>query len=85
MYEKNLPKIWAQMVQNIRRYLVMFWFKKALQGRPPEEAFFIRCDRTTMTPADLRDGALICLVGMALVRPSEFATFRIRMWFNPRP
>jgi hypothetical protein len=34
----------------------------------PEGAFFVRCDRTTMTQNDLDNGRLICLVGPPLVR-----------------
>ena len=29
-------------------------------GRTPEEAYFVRCDRTTMTQTDLDNGHLIC-------------------------
>ena len=37
----------------------------ALLGTKPEEAFFVRCDRTTMTQNDLDNGRLICLIGVA--------------------
>ena len=33
----------------------------ALLGATPEEAFFVRCDRSTMTQNDLDNGRLICL------------------------
>jgi hypothetical protein len=34
-------------------------------GTTPEEAFFVRCDRTTMTQNDLDPERLVCLVGVA--------------------
>ena len=49
----------------------------ALFGRTEEEAFFITCDRTTMTQDDILNGRLICEIGIAPVRPAEFVIFRI--------
>ena len=47
-------------------------------GRHDEdEAFFVNCDRTTMTQDDIDNGRLICLIGMAPVKPAEFVIFRI--------
>jgi len=51
-----------------------------LQGRTKEEAYFVRCDRTTMTQADINNGKLIVLIGMAPVKPTEFVIFRIGQW-----
>src|SRR5256885_8451213 len=39
----------------------------ALQGATAEEAFFVKCDRTTMTQDDLDNGRLIAIVGVAPV------------------
>ena len=46
-------------------------------GTKPVEAYFVRCDRTTMTQNDLDNGRLVCLVGVAPLRPAEFVIFRI--------
>ena len=48
-----------------------------LLGAKPEEAFFVRCDRSTMTQNDLDNGRLVCLIGVAPLRPAEFVIFRI--------
>ena len=42
-------------------------------------AFFVRCDRTTMTQADIDAGRLICHIGVAPVKPAEFVIFRIQL------
>src|SRR5581483_687546 len=39
--------------------------------------FFVRCDRSTMTQNDLDNGRLICLIGVAVIKPAEFVIFRI--------
>ena len=46
-------------------------------GRQETEAFFITCDRTTMSQDDILSGRLICEIGIAPVRPAEFVVFRI--------
>ena len=53
-------------------------------GDKPEEAYFVRCDRTTMTQNDLDNGRLICLIGVAPTKPAEFVIFRIGQWTGRR-
>ena len=45
----------------------------ALLGDKPEKAYFVQCDRSTMTQNDLDNGRLVCLVGVAAApaRPSS--------------
>jgi phage tail sheath protein FI len=64
----------------VEDFLLVHWHAGALLGSLPEEAFFVRCDRTTMTQDDLDNGRLICLVGVAPVRPAEYVIFRIGQW-----
>ena len=49
-------------------------------GRSENEAFFVNCDRTTMTQDDILNGRLLCEIGVAPVRPAEFVIFRIGQW-----
>jgi hypothetical protein len=43
----------------------------------PEEAFLVRCNRTTMARDNIDNGRLICPVGIAPVKPAEFVVVRI--------
>ena len=52
----------------------------ALLGDKPEQAYFVTCDRSTMTQNDLDNGRLVCLIGVAPLRPAEFVIFRIGQW-----
>jgi phage tail sheath protein FI len=52
----------------------------ALLGARPEDAYFVRCDRSTMTQNDLDNGRLVCKIGVAALRPAEFVIFRIGQW-----
>lgn len=84
VFEPNTPPTWTSMRACIEEFLARAWRDGALQGRKVEEAFFVRCDRTTMTQDDLDRGRLVCLIGVAPVRPAEFVIFRIGQWTGSR-
>jgi len=76
-FEPNNERLWASIRQTIEDFLLVVWRTGALMGTKPEEAYFVRCDRTTMTQNDLDNGRLICLIGVAPTYPAEFVIFRI--------
>jgi hypothetical protein len=78
VFEPNYESTWARVRQSVRNFLLIVWRSGALRGLTEEEAFFVRCDRTTMTEADIDAGLLICEVGIAPVKPAEFVIFRIQ-------
>jgi phage tail sheath protein FI len=77
VFEPNDAPLWARVRQSIAAFLTRVWRDGALQGATPEEAFFVKCDRTTMTQDDIDNGRLIVLVGVAPVKPAEFVIIRI--------
>jgi len=77
VFENNSEPLWANVRTTIEDFLVNEWRNGALLGTKPEEAFFVRCDRSTMTQSDLDNGRLVCLIGVAVVKPAEFVIFRI--------
>jgi uncharacterized protein len=77
VFEPNDDRLWARVKDTLRLFLRSQWRGGALFGRSEEEAFFITCDRTTMTQDDILNGRLICEVGIAPVRPAEFVIFRV--------
>jgi phage tail sheath protein FI len=68
---------WAKVRQSITSFLQRVWRDGALAGITAEEAFFVRCDRTTMTQDDIENGRLICYIGVAPVKPADSVIFRI--------
>ena len=84
VFEPNGNLLWDNVRRTIEDFLTVEWGTGALLGRTPEEAFFVRCDRTTMKQNDLDSGRLICLIGVAPVRPAEFVIFRIGQWTADR-
>ncbi len=77
VFEPNDDKLWARVKDTVRLFLRSQWRGGALLGRTEDEAFFITCDRTTMSQDDILNGRLICEIGIAPVRPAEFVIFRI--------
>jgi phage tail sheath protein FI len=80
VFEPNNPRLWNNIRQTVEDFLYVQWLNGALLGSKPEEAYFVRCDRTTMTQNDLDTGKLICLIGVAPTKPAEFVIFRIGQW-----
>ncbi len=84
VFESNDEPLWAKVRQNIANFLTRVWRDGALQGIKPEEAFFVKCDRSTMTQDDIDRGRLVCLIGVAPLKPAEFVIFRIGQWTADR-
>ncbi|MEV6345878.1 phage tail sheath C-terminal domain-containing protein [Actinoplanes sp. NPDC051851] len=78
VFEPNNESLWALVRQTVGNFLTGVWNSGALAGTTPDEAFFVACDRTTMTEDDLLNGRLVCVVGVAPVFPAEFVVFRIQ-------
>jgi uncharacterized protein len=77
VFEPNGENLWANIRETVSAFLYNEWRNGALLGSKPEEAYFVRCDRSTMTQNDLDNGRLICMVGVAALKPAEFVIFRI--------
>jgi phage tail sheath protein FI len=80
VFEPNGDALWANVRLTIQDFLFNEWVSGALLGEKPEKAYFVRCDRSTMTQNDLDNGRLVCLIGVAVVKPAEFVIFRIGQW-----
>lgn len=77
VFEPNDEVTWIALRSAIANFLRTVWRNGALMGTTQEEAFFVKCDRTTMTQDDFDNGRLICMIGIAPVKPAEFVIMRI--------
>lgn len=77
VFEPNGERLWANIRTTVSDFLYAEWLNGALLGASPKEAFFVNCDRTTMSQNDLDNGRLVCLIGVAALKPAEFVIFRI--------
>ncbi len=77
VFEPNDETLWSRVEGTIRVFLTTQWRNGALAGSTADEAFFINIGKSTMTEDDILNGRLICIIGVAPVRPAEFVIFRI--------
>lgn len=77
VFEPNGEALWNKVQATVSDFLFGEWQRGALQGAKADEAYFVKCDRSTMTQDDLDNGRLVVLVGVATIRPAEFVVLRI--------
>ncbi len=84
VFEPNGEALWANVRETISDFLYNEWKNGALLGSDPKSAYFVRCDRSTMTQNDLDNGRLVCKIGVAALKPAEFVIFQIGQWTGDR-
>jgi hypothetical protein len=78
VFEPNDVPLWERLRGSVTAFLTTQWRAGMLQGRTPNEAFFIKIGLgETMTQDDIDNGRVIMLIGVAPVKPAEFVIFRI--------
>ena len=77
VFESNGEPLWTKVRTTVEVLLTNEWRNGALHGASADQAFFVRCDMTTMTQYDIEHHQIIVLIGLALVKPAEFTTLRI--------
>jgi phage tail sheath protein FI len=76
-FEPNEEATWSLIDRQITIFLGRLWRDGMLVGATEDKAFFVKCDRETMTQDDIDNGRLVCLVGVAPIKPAEFVIIRI--------
>lgn len=77
VFEPNGEALWANIRSTVEDFVFNEWKGGRLLGSTPKEAYFVRCDRSTMTQNDIDNGRMVCVVGVAALTPAEFVIFRI--------
>lgn len=79
-FETNDAALWTCLEQSVGSFLERLWQDNMLYGSRASDAYFVLCDRSTMTQTDIDNGRVIVLIGVALTRPAEFVILRIGQW-----
>lgn len=72
VFENNDYRLWNAITSALSGYLLDFWSNGGLRGATPQEAFYVKCDSTTNTQADIFNGQVNIEIGVALEYPAEF-------------
>lgn len=71
VFEPSGPHVWSQLTESLRGLMNQLYVAGALRGASAEDAFEVRCDRTTMTQADIDNGRLIARIDFVAALPIE--------------
>jgi phage tail sheath protein FI len=77
VFEPNNQELWGRVRRTIEVFLEAQWRTGALFGAKPEDSFYVKCDRSTMSVDDITNGRLVVEIGIVPTRPAEFVIFRI--------
>lgn len=77
LQEPNDETLWAHLradgINFMQNLFIASWFN----GSTSSEAYFVKCDATTMTAQDIAEGRTVMLVGFAPISPGEFIILTI--------
>lgn len=65
VFEPSGEALWARIRRSIESLLLVLLRQGALVGASPEDAFSVRCDRSTMSQNDIDAGRVVCRIEFA--------------------
>jgi uncharacterized protein len=69
VFKNNDEALWRRLRERTEGMLAGFWAEGALAGATAREAFDVRCDRSTMTQADLDAGRVVLRLAFTAAAP----------------
>lgn len=79
VFDPNGEPLWTRLGRSVGAFMRVLFQQGAIQGQTAKDAYFVRCDRTTMTQDDIDQGLVTVMVGFAPVKPAEFVVIRIQL------
>ena len=77
VFENNDERLWERLRTICTVILSQFWQAGGLRGASSTDAFYVKCDATTNSVADVAAGIVRIQVGVALQTPAEFIVISI--------
>ncbi|ASJ74299.1 phage tail sheath family protein [Granulosicoccus antarcticus] len=77
-FESNSEALWSEIRKHTNIFLYHLYQHGAFQGQSVEDVYFVRCDETTISLADISARRINLMVGLALLKPAEFVVITIR-------
>jgi Bacteriophage tail sheath protein len=78
VFEPNDEPLWAQIRLNVGAFMNSLFRQGAFQGKTPQEAYLVKCDKETTTQDDINRGVVNIVVGFAPLKPAEFVIITIQ-------
>jgi uncharacterized protein len=77
-FEPNDQVLWAQIELSVNAFMQTLFRQGAFQGTTPQQSYFVKCDNTTTTTADVENGIVNIVIGFAPMQPAEFVMLTIQ-------
>jgi hypothetical protein len=82
-FEPNAAPLWLGVRQSTENFLHTLFKRGAFPANRPQDAYFVKCDASTMTQADIDQGNCLVEIGFAPIKPAEFVILRIGLKTQP--
>lgn len=77
VFEPNVEGTWVKVETTVKEFMETLRSEDAFAGKQPNECYFVKCDSSNNTEKTIAEGQMICEVGYAPTKPSEFVIFRV--------
>jgi phage tail sheath protein FI len=77
IFENNSERLWSQIRVALGTFLRNYWQQGGLRGATSDQAYYVKCDATTNTAADILNGVVNIEVGVAIEYPAEFVVIKL--------
>lgn len=71
-FQPNDEALWARVRLACGAFMHGLFLQGAFQGTTPRDAYFVRCDASTTSAADIAAGVCRLQIGFASLKPAEF-------------
>ena len=78
VFENNGAALQVRVRLAVESFLLGLFTAGYFTGNTPAQAFFVICDASNNSPAQIAQGILTCDIGVAPTRPAEFVVFRFQ-------
>lgn len=82
-FEPNDESLWSTIRIDAEAFMNTLFRQGAFAGTTSRDAYFVKCDRETMTQNDIDDGIVNVVVGFAPLKPAEFVIVQVRQTTRP--
>jgi hypothetical protein len=77
VFQPNGDALWAKLGDQVGTFMSGLFSQGAFAGTSADQAFFVKCDKTTTTPADQAAGIVNVQIGFAPLYPAEFVVITV--------
>jgi phage tail sheath protein FI len=83
VHRGNGEQLWAELRIAVTAFMQGLFKQGAFKGATPKDAYFVTCDSSTTSPADIANGIVNIVIGYSPLKPSEFVVITLKQIIQP--